>query len=91
MSRLYYLSVFILTILFFACKTDKIKDENTVHIRLKKDPERINPLIFPNPTSREVYINEFEENDVLRKKRTKLKTRKAWSSNYSNSDIEGFE
>ena len=39
----------------FACKTDPKIQENVIHIRIKKDPERINPLIFPNPTAREIY------------------------------------
>jgi peptide/nickel transport system substrate-binding protein len=41
--------------LLFACKGDINPEDNTVNIRLKKDPERVNPLIFPNPTAREVY------------------------------------
>ena len=38
-----------------SCKTDPKSEDNTIHIRLKKDPERIQPLIFPNPVAREVY------------------------------------
>jgi|JI7StandDraft_1071085.scaffolds.fasta_scaffold33712_2 peptide/nickel transport system substrate-binding protein len=45
----------LLAVLFFSCKGDPEKQEAVLHVRLKKDPERINPLIFPNPTSREVY------------------------------------
>jgi peptide/nickel transport system substrate-binding protein len=45
----------LMVILFIGCKGEPIKQESTIHIRLKKDPERINPLIFPNPTAREVY------------------------------------
>ena len=41
--------------LFSSCKGDLNPADNTINIRLKKDPERINPLIFPNPTAREVY------------------------------------
>lgn len=50
-----FFAVFMLLISFYSCKSDKSKDENTIHIRLKKDPERLNPLVFPNPTSREIY------------------------------------
>jgi peptide/nickel transport system substrate-binding protein len=45
----------LLVVLLFSCKGDPVNQESALHIRLKKDPERINPLIFPNPTSREVY------------------------------------
>ena len=46
---------FTLVASLFSCKTDRNNEDNTIHIRLKKDPERINPLLFPNPTSREIY------------------------------------
>ncbi len=39
----------------FSCKIDKTTDANVIHIRLGKDPDRINPLVFPNPTAREIY------------------------------------
>ena len=47
--------ILIIFILLFFCKGDPVNQESALHIRLKKDPERINPLIFPNPTAREVY------------------------------------
>jgi peptide/nickel transport system substrate-binding protein len=47
--------LFLICISFFSCKTEKTDGENVIHIRLKKDPERINPLIFPNPTAREIF------------------------------------
>jgi peptide/nickel transport system substrate-binding protein len=40
---------------FFSCGNEALQDSSTIHVRLKKDPERINPLLFPNPTAREVY------------------------------------
>lgn len=42
-------------LLILSCKVDKDNSVDTIHIRLKKDPDRINPLISPNPVSREVY------------------------------------
>ncbi len=42
-------------ILLISCKGDPVNQDSSIHIRLKKDPERLNPLIFPNPTAREVY------------------------------------
>lgn len=42
-------------LLLAGCKTDQKEDNQTIHIRLKKDPEKLNPLTFPSPTSREVY------------------------------------
>jgi peptide/nickel transport system substrate-binding protein len=39
----------------FSCKTDPKNVENIVNIRIKKDPERINPIVFPNPIAREIY------------------------------------
>lgn len=52
-----YLSILLLSAgcIYISCKSDVNPDQNTINIRLKKDPERINPLIFPNPTAREVY------------------------------------
>ncbi len=44
-----------LTLVICGCKTDPKSTANELHIRIKKDPERINPLISPNPTSREIY------------------------------------
>jgi peptide/nickel transport system substrate-binding protein len=41
--------------MIFSCKTDTKNISDAIHIRLKKDPDRINPLISPNPISREVY------------------------------------
>ncbi|MEZ4911833.1 MAG: ABC transporter substrate-binding protein [Saprospiraceae bacterium] len=47
----------ILGFLLLSCKSDKtnLDPQNVLDIRLKNDPERINPLIFPNPMAREVY------------------------------------
>lgn len=45
----------ILLLATMGCKTDKKESSQDIHIRLKKDPERLNPLVFPSPTSREVY------------------------------------
>ena len=65
----FLLSLFLLVSLL-SCKKDKTKDDNTIHIRLKKDPERINPLLFPNPTSREIYqyihlpLADFDPDDL---------------------------
>lgn len=49
------LIVILFSISFLGCKTDKTDTSHDIHIRLKKDPERLNPLVFPSPTSREVY------------------------------------
>jgi peptide/nickel transport system substrate-binding protein len=38
-----------------SCKNDPKNIDDTIHIRLPKDPDRINPLINPNPISREIY------------------------------------
>ncbi|MGB4961300.1 MAG: ABC transporter substrate-binding protein, partial [Saprospiraceae bacterium] len=38
-----------------SCKGDILNESSVIQIRLKKDPERINPLIFPNPVAREIY------------------------------------
>lgn len=49
--------LFILGLIYIlsSCRPEKQDDTSTVNIRLKKDPERINPLVFPNPVAREVY------------------------------------
>lgn len=39
----------------FSCRTDRQNINDNFHIRIKKDPERLHPLIFPNPLAREVY------------------------------------
>jgi peptide/nickel transport system substrate-binding protein len=54
MSKIYSLGILLLVVVF-SCKTDKNEQDHTINIRIKKDPERINPLLFPNPTAREVY------------------------------------
>ncbi|MBK9255199.1 MAG: hypothetical protein IPM42_06885 [Saprospiraceae bacterium] len=51
----YRFVVLLLLVGLISCRVDRTKVDDTIHIRLKKDPERINPLIFPNPLSREVY------------------------------------
>lgn len=56
MFRIQY---YILSILFIgsflSCKNQPVNTESTIHIRLKKDPDRLHPLVFPNPIAREVY------------------------------------
>jgi peptide/nickel transport system substrate-binding protein len=49
------LLIIVLGTLLSSCKSDPRKSGNDIHIRLKKDPERINPIIAPNATSREIY------------------------------------
>lgn len=39
----------------FSCKTDKTSVDDTIHVRIAKDPERLHPLLFPNPSAREIY------------------------------------
>jgi len=53
--RIIYLAIIGFLLLLTSCRPEKQEDLDTVHIRLKKDPERINPLVFPNPVAREVY------------------------------------
>lgn len=50
-----YLLFLLLFIGFVSCKTNTDTQESVINIRLKKDPDRLNPLISPNPISREVY------------------------------------
>lgn len=45
----------LVAISLFSCGNDGTNDASVIHIRLKKDPERVNPLLFPNPTAREIY------------------------------------
>lgn len=42
-------------VFLYQCKIDKNQTNQAINIRLKKDPERINPLTFPNAVAREVY------------------------------------
>lgn len=51
----YILVIFLFTIGFLSCKNQIEITESTIHIRLKKDPDKLHPLIFPNPVSREIY------------------------------------
>jgi len=51
----YILVIFLFTVGFLSCKNQADITESTIHIRLKKDPDKLNPLIFPNPVAREVY------------------------------------
>ncbi|MBK8548063.1 MAG: 4-hydroxy-tetrahydrodipicolinate synthase [Saprospiraceae bacterium] len=44
-----------LSLLFFTCKNEMHDIDDTIHIRIEKDPERLHPLIFPNPLAREIY------------------------------------
>ncbi len=55
MFRLHFFYIVLAAGFLIGCKTDPSSETNTIHIRLKKDPERINPLLFPSPTAREVY------------------------------------
>ncbi len=55
MYNLRFLILAGLSMLILSCKTDPKNQENVINIRIKKDPERLNPLIFPHPVSREVY------------------------------------
>lgn len=55
MSRISFALICVIFVSFLSCKNDRKYEEQTINIRLKKDPERINPLLFPNPTAREVY------------------------------------
>ena len=51
----YFIFTFLVIGSFLSCKNNPVNTESTIHIRLKKDPDRLNPLIFPNPVAREVY------------------------------------
>ena len=42
-----------------SCKTDSTAIDDTIHVRIAKDPERLHPLIFPNPLAREIYQYVF--------------------------------
>ncbi len=55
MSRIHFSLICVIFICLLSCKNDRKYNDQTINIRLKKDPERINPLLFPNPTAREVY------------------------------------
>lgn len=55
MSRIPFALIYVLFIGLLSCKNERKLEDTTINIRLKKDPERINPLLFPNPTAREVY------------------------------------
>lgn len=56
MSRNFYIVVLIFVIAgLSSCKTDTASKDDTIHIRINKDPERLHPLIFPNPIAREIY------------------------------------
>ncbi|MCB9309076.1 MAG: hypothetical protein H6567_03330 [Lewinellaceae bacterium] len=63
----------LLSFLIVGCKFDKgdPNGENILSIRLKNDPERINPILFPNPLSREVYqylflpLADYDPNTLL--------------------------
>lgn len=42
--------------LILSCKTDSnVQKDTTLDLRLPKEPEKINPIYFPNSTAREVY------------------------------------
>jgi peptide/nickel transport system substrate-binding protein len=43
------------TLLFVSCKNEMDDIDDTIHVRIEKDPERLHPLIFPNPLAREIY------------------------------------
>lgn len=40
---------------FSSCKSGSDAVDDTIHVRIAKDPERLHPLIFPNPLAREIY------------------------------------
>ncbi len=49
---------FLMLLLFFvACKTDKptLDKDLTVKIRLKADPQKLSPMVYPTSTAREVF------------------------------------
>lgn len=50
---IYFLGIFIITVL--GCKNDAAQIDATLHIRIKKDPERLNPLLLPSSAAREIY------------------------------------
>ncbi|HRO08911.1 MAG TPA: ABC transporter substrate-binding protein [Saprospiraceae bacterium] len=55
MSVSKYLLISVFLIGLVSCKNSTDTPESILHIRLKKDPDRLNPLLFPNPVAREVY------------------------------------
>lgn len=56
MNRMLFITLSaIVCICVFSCKTDKTSVDDTIHVRVAKDPERLHPLIFPNPSAREIY------------------------------------
>ncbi len=50
-----FLAVVLVPAMLLTCKDNQRNDNSVIHIRLKKDPERLHPLVFPTPTAREVY------------------------------------
>lgn len=50
----FILFLFLLSSLM-SCKTDAESMDDTIHVRIEKDPERLHPLIFPNSAAREIY------------------------------------
>ncbi|MFZ1704912.1 MAG: ABC transporter substrate-binding protein [Saprospiraceae bacterium] len=56
MGRNLFFFFFLLSIsLLIQCKTEHTQEDDTIHIRIEKDPERLHPLVFPNPSAREIY------------------------------------
>jgi peptide/nickel transport system substrate-binding protein len=55
--------------LIASCKLDKTSGtDNVLDIRMAKEPEKLNPVFFPNPTAREVFQYIFlplAENDPI--------------------------
>lgn len=39
----------------FACKVDNNNQNNILNIRVSQEPERLNPLLLPSPSAREIY------------------------------------
>ena len=63
MKKLLLFSGLIGSVLLFSCKSEpkqeKVKDE-ILDIRLDRDPDRINPMIYPKPTARQLFQNIFK-------------------------------
>ena len=63
MKKLLLFSGLLCSLLLFSCKSepaeDLVKDE-ILDIRLDRDPDRINPMIYPKPTARQLFQNIFK-------------------------------
>ncbi len=55
MKKYLFITLYSLLI-FISCKTDKTSGlDNTLDIRMAKEPEKLNAIMFPNPVASEVY------------------------------------